>query len=86
MGRWVLPARDGARENLVVYLMRHNKLPWMDGLLARLAPRWAWSPALQEWLHLQWATELGVRVPRALAVAEFTVPDCDCKVAWPLRN
>lgn len=74
VGRWVLPARDGARENLVVYLKRHNKLPWMDGLLARLAPRWAWSPALQEWLHLQWATELGVRVPRALAVAEFTGP------------
>ncbi len=76
VGRWVLSARDGSRENLVVYLKRHHKLPWVDGLLACIAPRWAWSPALQEWLHLQWATELGVRVPRAVAVAEFTGQGC----------
>lgn len=74
VGRWFLPAKDGSRDQLVVYLKRHHRLPWFDGLMARLAPRWAWSPALQEWLHLQWATELGVRVPRAVAVAEYTGP------------
>lgn len=74
VGRWVLEDPEGTGEKLVVYLKRHNVLPGLDGLLARLAPRWAWSPALQEWQHLRWASELGIPVPRAYAVAEFQGP------------
>lgn len=74
VGRWVLEDPDGTGEKLVVYLKRHNVLPGLDGLMARLAPRWAWSPALQEWQHLRWASELGIPVPKAYAVAEFQGP------------
>ncbi len=74
VGRWILDDPEGTGKKLVVYLKRHNVLPGLDGLLAKLAPRWPWSPALQEWQHLRWASELGIPVPRAYAVAEFQGP------------
>ncbi len=72
IGRWTLTAPDG--RTLVVYLKRHFKLSWLDGLLARLWPWRAWSPGLQEWEHLRTAAAAGVPVPRAVAVGEFRGP------------
>ncbi|HJT77082.1 MAG TPA: lipopolysaccharide kinase InaA family protein, partial [Gemmataceae bacterium] len=71
IGRWVVEA-DGRR--LVVYLKRHYRLPWWRGLLAALAPDACWSPALQEWEHLEWARSRGLPVPVAAAGGEFIGP------------
>jgi heptose I phosphotransferase len=73
-GRWVLPAPDGDGPPLVVYLKRHYSLPWWQRLLATVWPRGGWSPAMQEWRHLEWARAQGVPVPEALAAAEFIGP------------
>ncbi len=70
-GRWVLHA-DGRR--LGVYLKRHYRLGWWQGLLATLWPDAAWSPALQEWRHLEWARSQGLAVPRAVAVGQYVGP------------
>jgi heptose I phosphotransferase len=70
-GRWVLHA-DGRR--LGVYLKRHYRLGWLHGLLATLWPDAAWSPALQEWHHLEWARGQGLAVPGAVAVGQFVGP------------
>jgi heptose I phosphotransferase len=72
-GRWVLPAADGGTP-LVVYLKRHYALPAWQRLLATVWPRGGWSPAMQEWRHLEWARARGVPVPEALAAAEFIGP------------
>jgi heptose I phosphotransferase len=71
-GRWVLH-RPGAGR-LSVYLKRHYQLPWWQGLLAALWPRGGWSPALQEWKHLEWARQQGVPVPEVVAAAEYIGP------------
>jgi heptose I phosphotransferase len=70
-GRWVLQA-DGRR--LAVYLKRHYRLPWWRGLLAAVWPEVGWSPALQEWRHLEWARGQGVPVPPAVAAGEYIGP------------
>ena len=70
-GRWILRA-DGRR--LAVYLKRHYSLPWWRGWLAALWPNRGWSPAVQEWRHLEWAGSRGLPVPRALAAAEYIGP------------
>ncbi len=70
-GRWVLHA--GGRR-LAVYLKRHYRLPWWRGLLAALWPDAGWSPALQEWRHLEWARAQGVPVPAAVAAGEYIGP------------
>lgn len=70
-GRWVLHA-DGRR--LAVYLKRHYRLSWWRGLLAALWPDAGWSPALQEWDHLDWARREGVPVPAAVAAGEYIGP------------
>jgi heptose I phosphotransferase len=76
-GRWVLEA-DGdpgePKRHLTVYLKRHHQLPWWHGWLAALWPRGNWSPALQEWEHLEWARRQGVPVPEAVAAGEFIGP------------
>jgi Lipopolysaccharide kinase (Kdo/WaaP) family len=69
--RWVLQAED---RQLVVYLKRHYRLSWWRGLLALLRPDARWSPALQEWEHLQWAQAQGVPVPVAAAGGEYIGP------------
>ena len=71
IGRWTLHA--GGRE-LVVYLKRHYHLPWWRGLLALLRPEGHWSPALQEWDHLEWARAQGLPVPLAVAGGEYIGP------------
>jgi Lipopolysaccharide kinase (Kdo/WaaP) family len=70
-GRWVLEA--GGR-HLTVYLKRHYRLPWWQGLLATLWPERGWSPALQEWLHLGWARDQGMPVPNRVAAGEYIGP------------
>ena len=55
IGRWTL--HDGPRRR-VVYLKRHYRLPWWHGLLATVYPGSGWSPAVQEWHHLEWARAL----------------------------
>lgn len=59
---------------LSVYLKRHQKLPWLHGLLAMFFPKVGWSPAFQEWDHLEWARKQGVPVPRVVAAGEFIGP------------
>jgi heptose I phosphotransferase len=70
-GRWILE-RDGRR--LAVYLKRHYRLPWWRGLLAAVWPGAGWSPALQEWRHLEWARLQGFAVPAAVAAGEYIGP------------
>jgi hypothetical protein len=70
-GRWIL--RD-AGETLSVYLKRHYRLPRWQGLLTTLFPGRGWSPAMQEYRHLQWAQAQGLPVPRVVAVGEFLQP------------
>ncbi len=70
-GRWVL---HGNGKRLAVYLKRHYRLPWWQGLLAALWPSRGWSPALQEWRHLQWAKGHGFPVPELVAAGEYIGP------------
>src|SRR5262245_54867842 len=67
-GRLVLYDRN---RRLAVYLKRHYRLPWWRGLLACIWPNAGWSPALQEWRHLQWARAQGMPVPAAVAAGEY---------------
>jgi Lipopolysaccharide kinase (Kdo/WaaP) family len=77
VGRLKLHALTGpSTDGLTVYLKRHHQLPWWQGLLATLFPRVGWSPAFQEWDHLEWARQQGVPVPRVVAAGEFIGPGC----------
>jgi Lipopolysaccharide kinase (Kdo/WaaP) family len=71
IGRWVLDA-DGQR--LVVYLKRHYRLPRWLGWMATIHPSAGWSPAVQEWRHLEWARAGGMPVPEAVASGEYIGP------------
>lgn len=71
IGRCVLQA--GGRQR-VVYLKRHYRLPWWNGLLATLRPAAGWSPAFREWDHLEWARAVGLPVPAAVASGEAIGP------------
>ncbi|HEY1378754.1 MAG TPA: lipopolysaccharide kinase InaA family protein [Gemmataceae bacterium] len=71
IGRWTLSA--GGRR-LVVYLKRHYRLSWWTGLLALVRPGQGWSPAVQEWQHLEWARSQGLPVPAAAACGERIGP------------
>ncbi len=71
IGRWTL-SQSG--ERLVVYLKRHYVLPRRHGLLAALFPGSAWSPGLEEWEHLNWASKNGLPVPRVVAGGELRGP------------
>lgn len=73
IARWTLPDSQGGPP-LVVYVKRHHVLPWWQGLLACFLPRGRWSPALQEWQHLDWASRQGVPVPKPVAAAEYLAP------------
>jgi heptose I phosphotransferase len=66
--------RWAVSESLTVYLKRHYRLALAYGVLARLFPKWAWSPALQEWENLSRARTAGLPVARAVAVGEFRGP------------
>jgi len=73
VARWTLADPRGERD-LAVFVKRHHKLPWLHGLFAWLAPGGKWSPALQEWQHLEWAQRQGVPVPEVVAAAEYLGP------------
>jgi heptose I phosphotransferase len=74
-GRWVLHVPGaGPPGRLAVYLKRHYRLPWWQGLLATLWPGRGRSPAFREWEHLEQARRVGVPVPRAVAAAEYVGP------------
>jgi hypothetical protein len=70
-GRLVLA---NAGRELAVYLKRHYRLPRWRGLLATFWPRGDWSPALQEYRHLQWAQAQGLPVPQIVAAGEYLQP------------
>jgi heptose I phosphotransferase len=70
-GRWTL---HGNGKRISVYLKRHYRLPWLAGWLAMLFPQGDWSPAMQEWQHLQWALDQGLPVPAPVAAGEFIGP------------
>lgn len=70
-GRWIVTAEG---RQLSVYLKRHYRLPRWSGLLATLWPRGGWSPALQEWRHLEWARAHGLPVPATVAAGEYIGP------------
>jgi heptose I phosphotransferase len=70
-GRWVLHDRH---DRLAVYLKRHYRLSWWRGLLALLWPDAGWSPAWQEFKHLEWAHSQGLPVPRVVAAGEYIGP------------
>ena len=71
IARWVVQNQNG---HLVVYLKRHYRLSRWKGLLATVWPDAGWSPAVQEWHHLQWAKASGMPVPMALAAGEYIGP------------
>jgi heptose I phosphotransferase len=73
-GRLVLDAPGDPPRRLVVYLKRHYRLGWWRGLLAALWPGGDWSPAMQEYRHLEWARRQGVPVPATAAVGEMIGP------------
>jgi heptose I phosphotransferase len=73
-GRWMLEAAGSAPRRLVVYLKRHYRLPRWRGLLAALWPGGDWSPAMQEYNHLEWARKQGVPVPATVAAGETIGP------------
>lgn len=70
-GRWVIEQGD---QRLVVYLKRHYRLPWWQGLLATLWPKSGWSPALQERKNLLDAAAQGLPVPAVVAAGEQIGP------------
>ncbi len=73
-GRLVLDADGPEPRRLAVYLKRHSSAPWWRRLLATLWPGGGWSPAFQEWDHLEWARAAGVPVPETVAAAEYVGP------------
>ncbi len=71
IARWTLEHQD---KRLVVYLKRHYRLPRLHGWMALLWPEGNWSPAMQEWEHLEQARAVGLPVPLAAAGGEFIGP------------
>jgi heptose I phosphotransferase len=70
-GRLILETEG---ERLAVYLKRHYRLSWWRGWLAAVWPDAGWSPALEEWRHLEWAQSQGLPVPAAVAAGEYIGP------------
>jgi heptose I phosphotransferase len=73
-GRWILSTAGQPARRLAVYLKRHYQLPWWHGWLTALELGRGWSPALQEWRHLEWARWQGLPVPRPVAAGEQIGP------------
>jgi len=70
-GRWILHAGE---QRMAVYLKRHYRLSWWRGMLAAFWPDAGWSPAMQEWQHLEWARSQGMPVPATVAAGEYIGP------------
>jgi hypothetical protein len=71
--RWTVPGKQGKR---TLYLKRHYRLGPFRGLLATIWPNRGWSPAFEEWRHLEWAHSQGIKVPLAMAAGESIGPWC----------
>ncbi len=69
--RW---SGTSGRDRQAVFLKRHYRLPWWRGWMAAICPNVGWSPAMQEWKHLEWARRCGFPVPKAVAAAEYIGP------------
>jgi heptose I phosphotransferase len=67
-------ARVVFHPKLSVYLKRHYRLPWSAGLAATLHPSGRYSPAAEEWCHLQRGRTLGIEVPEVVAAGERIGP------------
>ncbi len=77
VGRLKLQAWSGNEvDRLTVYLKRHYRVSWWQGLISTLFPWLGCSPAVKEWNHLEWARQQGVPVPRVVAAGEFIGPWC----------
>ena len=74
VGRWVLHAPGEQTRRLTVYLKRHHRLPWWQGVLAALCPGRGWSPATRESARLEWARRQGLPVPEVVAIGEHIGP------------
>lgn len=85
VGRLLLEGGQG-KPPLRVYLKRHYKLPLWDGFMSRLFPGKAWSPAMQEYHHLEWAKQLGILVPEPVAVLEIHGPGNKLQSALAIRE
>jgi hypothetical protein len=70
-GRLILTS---GQRRLAVYLKRHYRLPWRQGILATLWPAAEWSPAFQEWSRLEWARREGFPVPEPVAALQTIGP------------
>lgn len=70
-GRWMVGPAGG---RISVFLKRHYRLGWWPRLGALLWPERGWSPAFQEWNHLEWARAKGLPVPRPLGACEYIGP------------
>jgi heptose I phosphotransferase len=71
IARWTLTS---GTEKRVVYLKRHFRLGWFDGLRALIWPGGNWSAGMGERRNLEIARKLGVPVPGVSAAAEWTGP------------
>src|SRR5262249_39346021 len=61
-------------QGVSVYLKRHYRLPRSAGLAAMLHPSGRYSPAAEEWTHLERGRELGIEVPEVVAAGERIGP------------
>ena len=59
---------------LSVYLKRHYRLPWTARLAATVHPSGRYSPAAEEWTHLERSRALGIEVPDVVAAGERIGP------------
>jgi heptose I phosphotransferase len=62
---------------LSVYLKRHYRLPWSARLAATIHPSGRYSPAAEEWAHLERGRALGIDVPEVVAAGERIGPRGD---------
>jgi heptose I phosphotransferase len=67
-------ARVVFHPKLSVYLKRHYHLPWSAGLAATIHPSGRYSPAAEEWTHLERGRALGIEVPEVIAAGERIGP------------
>src|SRR5262249_23244880 len=63
-----------ATRRLSVYLKRHYHLPRAARLAATIHPAGRYSPAAEEWTHLETGRALGIEVPEVVAAGERIGP------------
>lgn len=67
-------ASERGHRGLSVYLKRHYRLPLAAGLAAMIHPSGRYSPAAEEWAHLERGRALGIEVPEVVAAGESIGP------------